>query len=334
MLRARGCAPQKPAERLARQGVPREGAMQAGNGFRLPRVNSRLHFHPRPIFTPCPSGLTPSLHTLSLLIMTSALPCLPGKGGGGGGGQALAETPPDFPGGPMPVPPGHPTHPIRDTHCSWPGGRGLAGRPEPSTSFPALPTQLGIASPAGTRPLRAPPSGPCSLGLPRKASVNCPFLFSSCLQAQPPLCPPSLGVRGGSPLAAVGEDVQPRVCEHQFWAERGNSKRDGGTPSKELEDGRVGPRPCFQDSWGLGSPHPGSPGPWASRPGPPRTSERSWAREGAGRPGLPCPAFRLHPSALHPPHLIRSAIPSPPLLGIQMVSTMAPPPPAWGRARA
>ena len=91
-------------------------------------------------------------------------------------------------------------------------------------------------------------------------------------------------------------------------------KRNGGASSKELKDGRVGHCPYSQDSWWLGSPHAGSPSPWASVHWAPRTSECSWDQEwgregGQGGPWHPHPALHPHPSALHHPHLMLSAIP-------------------------
>lgn len=72
MLRARGWAPPKPAECLARQGVLREGAMQAGNEISHPPCQFPAPFPPPAYFYPLPlrshsisSHPVPSDHDIS-----------------------------------------------------------------------------------------------------------------------------------------------------------------------------------------------------------------------------------------------------------------------------
>lgn len=216
---------------------------------------------------------------------------------------------------------------------AWGAGVGRASRIQhflPSTPHPAWHCfTRGAPGPLGLHPLAPAPWPPNG-----RLWSTVPSSSAPASRPSPPFPTQSRG-EGWEPLGCcwgghLGRAFSPGSVSTSSGQKGGTTERRGA-PSKEL-DGKVGPRPCFQDSWGLGSPHPGSPGPWASWPWPPRTSECSWAREGVGRSGLPRPAFRLHPSALQPPHLIRSAIPSPPLLGIQMVSTMAHPRPRGARA--
>lgn len=89
-----------------------------------------------------------------------------------------------------------------------------------------------------------------------------------------------------------------------------------------------------EDIWWLGNPHPGSLSSWSPVQWTPRISKCSWAQEG----GQSCRSSHtlLYPLHCHP--FCPAPIPascshpslSPLLLGIQMVSTMAPPPPEWG----
>lgn len=79
-------------------------------------------------------------------------------------------------------------------------------------------------------------------------------------------------------------------------------------------------------------PHLGSTSPWASAQWAPRTSECSWAREGGkeakAAPGSHAQLCPFRPAPI-PTACSQPSLP-PLLLGIQMVSTVAPPPPKWG----
>lgn len=259
---------------------------------------------------------------------------------------AHAPTQPDFPSGHRPFPPGH-AHPILEAHFSrllggFPGDRPLQGCFLPGT----LPSpSLALAPP--TRRFRAPPlwvPGCMNLGMVGLGQLSIPPQLlppdrGSALRPQCPLLHPAdplAGCHRGNGWVALGccwgGHSAPEVCLQQAPGRRSGHSRSQarwGASSKSLTPlpgSLVALKPRIRDP----------PSPWASAPGPQKLRNAAGPRREGRRPRpplAPTPCCARSTSPMLPcthAHLMLSATLSPLLLGIRMVSPVAPPPPESG----